>query len=53
MDDLIIHIVLYTTESFKWFLLSKNKTPIIRVLQILENLENYINSREYVSYKIS
>ena len=45
------NIVLYAPESFEWLLLSTNMIPNIRVLQILEHPENYIDSREYVSWE--
>ena len=44
-------IVLYAPESFEWLLLSTNMIPNIRVTQILEHPENYIDSREYVSWE--
>lgn len=45
------NIVLYAPESFEWLLLSTNMIPNIRVSQILEHPENYIDSREYVSWE--
>ena len=45
------NIVLYAPESFEWLLLSTNIIPNIRVSQILEQPENYIDSREYVSWE--
>ena len=44
-------IVLYAPESFEWLLLSTNMIPNIRVSQILEHPENYIDSREYISWE--
>ena len=44
-------IVLYAPESFEWLLMSTNMIPNIRVSQILEHPENYIDSREYVSWE--
>ena len=44
-------IVLYAPESFEWILLSTNMIPNARVSQILEQPENYIDSREYVSWE--
>lgn len=44
-------IVLYAPESFEWLLLSTNMIPNIRVSQILKHPENYIDSRDYVSWE--
>ena len=44
-------IVLYAPESFEWLLLSTDLIPEIRVLQILEHPEDYIDSREYASWE--
>lgn len=45
------NIVLYAPESFEWLLLSTNMIPNIRVSQILKHPENYIDSRDYVSWE--
>ena len=44
-------IVLYAPESFEWLLLSTNLIPGIRVSQILEHPETYIDSKEYASWE--
>ena len=44
-------IVLYAPESFEWLLLSTDLIPGIRVSQILEHPEDYIDSREYASWE--
>lgn len=45
------NIVLYAPESFEWLLLSTNMIPNVRASQILEHPENYIDSKEYVSWE--
>lgn len=44
-------VVLYAPESFEWLLLSTKMIPGIRVSQILEHPEDYIDSREYASWE--
>ena len=44
-------IVLYAPESFEWLLLSTDLIPEIRVSQILEHPEDYIDSRKYASWE--
>ena len=44
-------VVLYAPESFEWLLLSTEMIPGIRVSQILEHPEDYIDSREYASWE--
>ena len=44
-------IVLYAPESFEWLLLSTDLIQEIRVSQILEHPEDYIDSREYASWE--
>ena len=44
-------IVLYAPESFEWLLLSRDLIQEIRVSQILEHPEDYIDSREYASWE--
>ena len=44
-------IVLYAPESFEWLLLSTNMIPGVKISQILEHPENYIDSKEYVSWE--
>lgn len=43
--------VLYAPESFEWLLLSTNQIPEANVENILENPEEYIDSKEYVSWE--
>lgn len=43
--------VIYAPESFEWLLLSSNTIPDINVKSILETPENYIDSKEYVSWE--
>lgn len=44
-------VVLYAPESFEWVLLSSNAIPNINVSSILQQPENYIESKEYVSWE--
>lgn len=43
--------VLYAPESFEWLLLSSNVIPGVDVSDILRNPEEYIDSREYLSWE--
>ena len=43
-------IVLYAPESFEWLLLSTKEIPEVKVETILRNPEEYIDSKESVSY---
>ena len=45
------HIILYAPESFEWLLLSTDMIPNVRVTHILEQPEEYIDSKEYVSWE--
>lgn len=44
-------IVLYAPESFEWLLLSTNLVPEVNAENILKNPEEYIDSKEYVSWE--
>lgn len=44
-------IVLYAPESFEWLLLSANVVPDVNVASILQQPEEYIDSKEYVSWE--
>lgn len=44
-------IVLYAPESFEWLLLSTNQVPEVNAENILKNPEEYIDSKEYVSWE--
>jgi hypothetical protein len=43
--------VLYAPESFEWLLLSTNVIPNCDVIDILASPENYIESKEFVSWE--
>lgn len=43
--------VLYAPESFEWLLLAANVIPNINISKILETPEDYIDSKEYVSWE--
>lgn len=45
------NVVLYAPESFEWLLLLSNTIPNANVASILQQPENYINSKEYVSWE--
>ena len=45
------NIVLYAPESFEWLLLSTKKVPEVNVETILQNPEEYIDSKEYVNWE--
>lgn len=49
--DTIGGVVLYAPESFEWILLSSNTIPNTNVTSILQQPENYIDSKEYVSWE--
>lgn len=49
--DTMNNVVLYAPESFEWILLSSNVIPNINVTSILQQPENYIDSKEYVSWE--
>lgn len=44
-------VVVYAPESFEWLLLSTNQIPEVNVEKILENPEDYIDSKDYVSWE--
>ena len=44
-------VVLYAPESFEWMILSLNIIPNVNVTSILEHPEDYIESREYISWE--
>lgn len=45
------NVVLYAPESFEWLILSSAAVPNVRMEQLLNNPENYIDSAEYVSWE--
>lgn len=45
------NVVLYAPESFEWLLLSTNQIPGIKAENILKSPENYIDSKEYISWE--
>ena len=45
------NIVLYAPESFEWLLLSTKEIPEVNVESILQNPEEYIDSKEYISWE--
>lgn len=45
------NVVLYAPESFEWLLLSANVVPNVNVKSILQEPENYIESKEFVSWE--
>ena len=45
------NIVLYAPESFEWLLLSTKEIPEVNVETVLQNPEEYIDSKEYVSWE--
>ncbi|MDO4338807.1 MAG: ATP-binding protein [Eubacteriales bacterium] len=49
--DTIGDVVLYAPESFEWIILSSNTIPNTNVTSILQQPENYIDSKEYVSWE--
>lgn len=44
-------IVLYAPESFEWILLSTNTIPGVKITSVLQYPENYIDSKQYVSWE--
>lgn len=44
-------VVLYAPESFEWILLLSNAIPNINVKSVLQEPENYIDSKEYISWE--
>lgn len=44
-------VVLYAPESFEWLLLFANAIPNAKVTSILQQPEDYIDSKEYVSWE--
>ncbi len=49
--DAVGNAVLYAPESFEWILLSSNTIPNANVEAILQQPENYIDSKEYSSWE--
>jgi len=49
--DTVKNVVLYAPESFEWILLSSNTIPDVNVASILQQPENYIDSKEYASWE--
>lgn len=49
--DTVGNVVLYAPESFEWILLSANTIPNANVAAILQQPENYIDSKEYASWE--
>ena len=45
------NVVLYAPESFEWLLLVSNVISDKEITDILEKPENYIESKEYVSWE--
>ena len=45
------NVVLYAPESFEWLLLSSNTIPNSNVTEILQEPENYIDSKKYASWE--
>lgn len=45
------NIILYAPESFEWLLLSTKEIPGVNVEAILQNPEEYIDSKQYVSWE--
>ena len=45
------NVVLYAPESFEWLLLSSNTIPNANVKEILQEPENYIDSKKYASWE--
>ncbi len=45
------NVVLYAPESFEWLLLSSNTIPNANVTEILQEPENYIDSKKYASWE--
>lgn len=45
------NVVLYAPESFEWLLLSTNVIPNANITDIMQAPENYIESKEYVSWE--
>lgn len=45
------NVVLYAPESFEWILLSTNTIPNVNVTSILQQPENFIESKEYISWE--
>ena len=45
------NVVLYAPESFEWLLLASNVISDKEIADILEEPENYIESKEYVSWE--
>ena len=45
------NIVLYAPESFEWLLLSTKEIPEVKVETILQTPEEYIDSKEYISWE--
>ena len=49
--NIVEDVVLYAPESFEWILLSSNAIQNANVTSILQQPENYIDSKEYVSWE--
>lgn len=49
--DTVENVVLYAPESFEWILLSSNTIPNANAAAILQQPENYIDSKEYASWE--
>ncbi|MGF0032143.1 hypothetical protein ACQRBN_04145 [Bariatricus sp. SGI.154] len=45
------NVVLYAPKSFEWLLLSSNTIPNANVTEILQEPENYIDSKKYASWE--
>ena len=45
------NVVLYAPESFEWLLFSSNTIPNANVTEILQEPENYIDSKKYASWE--
>lgn len=45
------NVVLYAPESFEWLLLLSNTIPNANVTEILQEPENYIDSKKYASWE--
>ena len=45
------NLALYLPESFEWLLLSTKEIPEVNVESILQNPEEYIDSKEYISWE--
>lgn len=49
--DINKNVVLYAPESFEWLLLASDAIPNVRAITMLQQPENYIDSKEYVSWE--